>query len=95
MLKDKVGSSHVKDLNGSSVEISTSPFRGLFLINVQFEMGWNECEFRLTVIINVYICMRSYPSMSVRYGIRSATQESAGMVGMLWLPAPSAASRCC
>lgn len=40
MLKDNVGSSHVKDLNGSSVEMSTSPFTDLFLINVQFEMGW-------------------------------------------------------
>lgn len=39
MLKDNVGSSHVKDLNGSSVEMSTSPFTDLFLINVQFEMG--------------------------------------------------------
>lgn len=47
------------------------------------------------MFIEISVCMQCYPSVSVRDGIRSATQENAGMVGMMWLPAPSAASQRC
>lgn len=59
--------------------------RDLFLINVLFEVGWNETS----PFVNINI----YPSISILSAILSVTQENAGMVGemMLWLPARSAA----